>query len=227
MKRIFFTTALATMASYAFAMAGIAERWLEGWVNDLFCTLTVAVIQLILICVLFVVRINMKQIRYNKVFNKMVANEPASIAAGGLLLSVAISTYVSCFCGAFFIFGIFILGMLWILDWLCVLVSTWRKKIINAKNIQYICILSIGAIIGIGLYMCVVKYNWLTSLYSYSYVDGSMPDDAFVIHPTMYSPIINCVRCAFLLYFPWLICAIIQGLRSNRAKSRVLKEKDS
>lgn len=101
MKRIIFTTIFTAVSSHAFAMAGFAERWVEGWVNDLFCTLTVAVIQLILICFIFVVRNKMKQMQYNKIFNIIGANEPASIAVGGLLLSVAISTYVSCVCGAF------------------------------------------------------------------------------------------------------------------------------
>lgn len=128
MKRIISTTIFTTLSAHTFAMAGFAERWLKGWVNDSFCTLTVAAIQLILICFVFVVKNKTKQIQYNKINKIITANEPAIIAVGGLLLSVAISPYVSCICGAFFIFGIFILVMIWILDWLCVLISTCRIK---------------------------------------------------------------------------------------------------
>lgn len=225
MKKIIFTTIFTAVSSQAFAMAGFAERWFKGWVNDLFCTLTVAVIQLILIFFVFVFRNKMKQMQYNKIFNMIAANEPVSIAVGGLLLSFVISAYIDCVCGAFFIFGIFILQMIWVLDLLCVLFTTWRKKITNAKTILYMCLLSIGTAIGYAIYTCVVKYNWLTSLYSYQYCDSSMPDVDFIINPTRYPAVINIIIYTFILYFPWLICAMIKTLKYIRTRLHIIQSK--
>jgi len=221
MKKIILASFFTLATLNIFAMAGFAERWLHGWVNDLFCALTVAAVQLILICCVFIARKRLKRTAIFELCTKISTNELASAAVGGLLLSFVISAYLWCICNAFFIYAIFPFLVFWILDWLVAFIPTWRNKITGAKAILYLGVMSIAIPIAYAFYNNVVQFEWLTNIYRYSYSDSSVPEFLFVIYPTMKISVANRFPDILILYFPWLLSALIKGVKiiiKNRRK---------
>lgn len=212
MKKTISTTVLMAATLQAFAMAGFAERWFEGWVNNLFCASTVAAVQFILICCVFIARNRIKQTPIFRICTRLADKELASIAIGGLLSSLVISAYLDGICGAFFIFSIFPCLLIWILNCLFAFIPKWRKKIASARGILYLGVMTIAIPIAYTFYYYVVRFQWLTSLYSYSYSDKYMPEVEFTIHPTMAGDITAIPFYAAFFFIPWVVCLIVKSI---------------
>jgi len=227
MKKLIFTAVFMAATCQAFAMAGFAERWLEGWVNDLFWALTVAAVQFILICCVFIARNRLTQTAIFKICAKISTHGPTSIVIGGLLFSFVISAYLNCICGAFFFYGIFPLLSLWILDWLFAFIPSWRKKVTSANAILYLGVMSIAIPIAYAFYYYVVRFEWFTSLYSYSYTDSSLPEFPFTIHSTRLPRIIDAVIYTLIFYLPWLLCAFVKTVKYIRNRYQRIRKNTS
>jgi len=199
----------------AFAMAGFAERWLEAWINSMFQALTVAAIQAISICCLIFFRKPISQANIMKIFRGLTNHDFAATIIAGLLLSFIIAAYIDFACGAFFIFGEFVIIAVWLIQGLFAFIPAWRKRLTRPHAIFNLTCLSLGVPIAYVLYYFIVRYNLFQSLYSYSYSSSYMPEVKFTIHTTEFQfyYVTNLLIYTPILFLPWgikLICMSIK-----------------
>lgn len=184
-NKLILTTILATATLMAFARAGFAERWEQNWAQDCFFGITIFVVQAIALTVFLIIG------RKNNPFCNLImtlckniaGNRYLQILIGGLLLSVNIGIYGDFVFGGLFIFGVFALLGLMILNFTFAVSPKDGKWLSNPKVLYYMLLLLISAPLGVIVYNYAIQWTFLDKLYSYEMVIDSAFDDTITIKP--------------------------------------------